>query len=73
MQALGRHYAMDFSEAYDPVEAFKWYSLAALLGDVDAKTHRDSIAERMTAEQVAEANAQVDAWSSGHEALLARK
>lgn len=73
MQSLGRHYAMDFSAAYDPVEAYKWYEIAASLGDIDAKTHRDALAERMTAEQIAEADSRVETWSSGHDAMLARQ
>ncbi len=71
MQALGRHYAMDFSEEYDPVKAYKWYSIAAKFGDIDAKTHLDSVAEKMTAEQVADAQSQVEIWAAGHNALLA--
>ncbi len=70
MVALGRHYAMDFAEAYDPVEAYKWFSLAAELGEMDAAAKRDTIAGKMTVEQVAEGNTMVDVWSSS---LLAKQ
>jgi TPR repeat protein len=73
MVALGRHFAMDFSEAYDPVEAYKWFSLAAMLEDIDAKVKRENIAEKLTAEQVADGNAMVALWSSGHTDLLAKQ
>ena len=73
MVALGRHYAMDFSEAYDPVQAYKWFSLAALLDDIDANAKRDTIASRMTVEQVADGNAQVESWSTDHRGLLAKQ
>jgi len=71
MLALGRHFAMDFSEAYDPVEAYKWFSLAALQDDIDAAAKRETIAAKLTVEQVAEGDALVDLWSSDHTGLLA--
>ncbi len=71
MLALGRHFAMDFSEAYDPVQAYKWYSLATVLSAMDAMGKRDAIAAHMTAEQVAEGTALVDTWSTANGALLA--
>jgi hypothetical protein len=73
MVALGRHYAMDFSEAYDPVEAYKWFSLAAMLDDIDANVKRETIASRMTVEQVADGNAQVESWTTDHRGLLAKQ
>lgn len=70
MSALGRHFSMDFSEAYDPVMAYKWLSLAALLNEMDANVKRDLIADKMTPEQLAEGNALKDAWSTEHAELL---
>ena len=70
MVALGRHFAMDFAEAYDPVEAYKWFSLAAELGEMDAAAKRDTIAGKMTVEQVADGDTMVDVWSSS---LLAKQ
>jgi TPR repeat protein len=69
--ALGRYYAMDFLDTYDPVQAYKWFSLAEKLGDYDAGEKRAFVASRMTAEQVAEADAQVASWADEHESLLA--
>ncbi len=71
MLALGRHFAMDFSEAYDPVQAYKWYSLATQLSAMDAIGKREAIAARMTVEQVAEGSALVDTWSNANGGLLA--
>ena len=70
MVALGRHFAMDFSAAYDPVQAYKWFSLAAELGEMDAAAKRDTIAGKMTVEQVADGDTMVDVWSSS---LLAKQ
>jgi TPR repeat protein len=73
MLALGRHYAMDFSDAFDPVEAYKWFSLATLHNDIDAVSKRDIIADRLTPEQVTEGDAMVDLWTSSHSGLLAKQ
>lgn len=72
MVALGRYFAMDFSEAYDPVQAYKWFSLAVLLEDIDAGAKREVLASRMSVEQVADGNALVELWSTGHTELLAK-
>jgi hypothetical protein len=71
MLALGRFYAMDFAEEYDPIQAYKWLSLAELFDSIDATAKREALAENMTVDQVAEGNALVDVWSNGHESLLA--
>jgi TPR repeat protein len=73
MLALGRHFAMDFSDAYDPLEAYKWLSLATLHNDIDAVSKRDIIADKLTAEQITEGNAMVDLWTSSHSGLLAKQ
>jgi hypothetical protein len=70
--ALGRYFAMDFLDTYDPVEAYKWFSLAVELGDFDAREKRDFIASRMTAEQLAQGNALVDTWVADNKALIAK-
>lgn len=73
MMALGRYFAMDFCEDYDPVVAFKWYGIAEMLGDLDAPMKRQSVATNMTAEQIAEANGMVDLWSNSNSNLLVKK
>ncbi len=69
--AIGRMLAMDYSEAYDPVQAYKWFSIAMLMENIDAGVKRDTIAEKMTTEQVAEGDALVKTWSDSHSSLLA--
>jgi TPR repeat protein len=73
MLALGRHFAMDFSESYDPVQAYKWFSLAALMDNIDAASKREIIAGKMSVEQVADGNVMIDLWSSSHSGLLANQ
>lgn len=69
--ALGRFYAMDFSDKYDPVAAYVWFAVAARFGDVDAQPKLESVASRMSVEQVAEAEGRVSAWVASHETLFA--
>ena len=73
MTALGRHFAMDYSEAYDPVKAYKWFSLAYLLDDMDAGVKREALVATMTVEQVASGNGLVEVWSTTHNELLANQ
>jgi TPR repeat protein len=70
MMALGRFYAMDFSDDYDPLVAYKWFSIASKLDNVDANAKRDGIAEKLTGEQVSEGNAQVELWWDGHAEMM---
>jgi hypothetical protein len=63
--------AMDFSEDYDPVQAYKWFSIAALFEDIDAGVKQDSVAAKMTSEQITEGDALVKQWSESHKELLA--
>ena len=73
MMALGRYYAMDYSEDYNPVEALKWYGIAQMLGDYDAGARREMLAANMTAEQIAQADGLVEVWSDGHTEVLAQQ
>lgn len=40
---------------FDLVTAHKWFNLAAMLGNSEARTYRAELAREMTAEEVAEA------------------
>ena len=69
--ALGRFYALDFLDTYDPIEAYKWFTLAEALGDVDAADKREFIATRMTSNQVIEGDGLVNVWMDRHKTLFA--
>ena len=73
MVALGRFYAMDFLDSYDPVLAYKWFKLATLLRDIDASAKLDAVKSNMSAEQIAAAEADVAAWSNENSELLANQ
>ena len=68
--ALGRYYAMDFLDSYDPIKAYKWFYLAEKLGDYGASEKREFIESRMTPEQLSEAKRIVDAWMAENKALF---
>lgn len=71
MVALGRFYSMDFLDSYNPVLAYKWLKLAYLLRDMDASPKLDAIEGQMSAEQIAEGDVLVSAWSDQHSEVLA--
>jgi hypothetical protein len=47
---------------HDIVQAYKWYSLAAMNGDKPAAELRDASAKEMTPAQIAEAQKLVQEW-----------
>lgn len=59
---LGRLHEAGNGTAQDFVEAHKWYNLAAARGHRHAAEARDSLAERMTAGQIAEAQQATRGW-----------
>lgn len=71
MVAVGRYYAMDFTENFDPVTAYKWFTLAARLDDLDGLAQQEALAGRMSAEQLSEAEALVSAWAEKNDSVLA--
>ena len=62
MRALGRMYLQGFGVLQNYVEAHKWFNLAASRGDTAAAAERDALAEKMTPEKVARAQALARAW-----------
>ena len=55
MCSMGDIYANDEGVQHDYVQAYMWYDLAAAGGKEDAGKLRDLIAEKMTPDQIAEA------------------
>lgn len=65
---LGRLHEAGNGTAQDFVQAHKWYNLAAARGHRHAAEARDSLAQRMTAGQVAEAQQATRGWQPEEEA-----
>ena len=69
--SLGTMYQNGFSIEQNKIEALKWFTIAAKLGDTDATMHQEYLAERMPAEELAKADADVNAWFNEHQTMLA--
>jgi TPR repeat protein len=69
--SLGTMYQNGFSVEQDKIEALKWFTIAVKLGDADARMHQEYLAERMPAEELAEVDADVNAWFNDHQTMLA--
>ena len=69
--SLGTMYQNGFSVEQDKIEALKWFTIAVQLGDGDARMHQEYLAERMPAEELAKADADVNAWFNDHQTMLA--
>lgn len=61
---LGMLYCLGQEVGRDYVAAQKWFSIAALMGSVEARHHRCRISREMTPNQIAEAQRQATAWLS---------
>ncbi len=48
------------------VEAHKWFNIAAMRGNAQARQYRMELAEEMTAEEIAEAQRQARDWLQAH-------
>ena len=62
LMQLGLQYALGRGVTACPVSAHKWFNLAALRGNTEAKTYRAEIASEMTRAQVAEAQRCAREW-----------
>lgn len=60
MYCSGRDVAVDF------IAAHKWFNLAAMRGNGDAKRYRIEIAAEMTKAQIAEAQRRAREWLKSH-------
>jgi len=59
---LGNMYVLGWGVTQDYVQAHMWYNLAAAQGQKDAGKWRDSLAEKMTPAQIAEAQTLARYW-----------
>ena len=63
---LGLMYSNGEGVQPDYIEAHKWFNLAAMKGNIEARTWRSELAQEMTAAQVAEAQRQAREWLHTH-------
>jgi hypothetical protein len=50
----------------DPVEAFKWFDIAAKKGHIMAKVYRDKLVLKLTSDQIAEGKQRSDQFKPNH-------
>ena len=63
---LGLMYCAGRDVELDLVEAHKWFNLAALRGNEDAKSYRTEISREMSRQQVAAAQKRARQWLAIH-------
>ncbi len=63
---LGLMYCAGRDVELDLVEAHKWFNLAAMRGNPEAKRYRMEIAHEMSRAQIAEAQRQAREWIARH-------
>jgi len=59
---LGMLYAIGREVPQDLVAAHKWFNLAAMRGNLEAKSRRSEVALEMTAAEIADAQRAARAW-----------
>jgi TPR repeat protein len=64
--SLGTRYALGEGVPEDDVLAYMWWNLAAAQGSENAQDNKDIIEERMTREQIAEAQRLSREWLEAH-------
>ena len=67
----GVYWASGRSGIVDLVAAHKWFNLAAMLGNAEARTYRAELAREMTPDEVAEAQRLAREFLSSHRPRMA--
>ena len=63
---LGLQYSLGRGVRTCPVTAHKWFNIAALRGNQDAKLYRSELAAEMSKTEIAEAQRQAREWLRGN-------
>jgi TPR repeat protein len=63
---LGLAYCSGRDGAIDLIEAHKWFNLAALRGNAEAKVYRGEIASEMSRAEIGQAQRRAREWLSRH-------
>ena len=72
MYRLGLEASTPGAEDYDIVVAHKWFNLAALKGNEQARIYRSELLHEMTAAQVAEAQKLAREWLASNQSVIIR-
>ena len=63
---MGYEYAEGAGVVQDYLMAHMFFNIASANGNVDAKTKRDTVATKMTTEQIAKAQEMAREWMENH-------
>lgn len=63
---LGLQYSLGRGVAPCPITAHKWFNIAVLRGNADAKVYRAELSAEMSKAEIAEAQKQAREWLRGH-------
>ncbi len=66
MYRLGLEASVDDGEGLDLITAHKWFNLAAMQGNLEARAYRTELALEMTQEEIAEAQRQAREYLAVH-------
>lgn len=64
--ARGLNYSLGRDVEPDLIQAHKWFNIAALQGNKEARQYRSEVAAEMTRQEIAEAQRQAREWVSRH-------
>jgi uncharacterized protein len=71
MYRLGLDSSTPGADGYDLVKAHKWFNLAAMKGNAQARIYRKELLLEMTTDQVAEAQRMAREWLAGRQGAMA--
>ena len=71
MYRLGLEASLGADGEFDLITAHKWFNLAAMMGNLEARTYRAELAREMTPDEVAEAQRLAREYLSTHTPRMA--
>lgn len=71
--SLAKIYSRSFGPIQDKVQAYKWLTVASELGNSNARFKLNSLAKKMSDEDMAESGHLASLWMDGYQNLLASK
>lgn len=71
--SLAKMYVRGYATPVDNVQAYKWYAIASEMGDTGASFKRDELAEKMSAEEIAQSDQLAVTWVESHQNMLANE
>ena len=70
---VGKMFSRGYGAPKDNVQAYKWFAIASELGDYGANYKRDSLAEKMSEEEISESMDLAGVWIENHQTVQANQ